>query len=396
VRSIYAVVGQMVISASNYGVFVVLARKLSVDSFVAFSTAVGLNILAWAIAEGGVSYVAPRELATPAGRGQGRTAGAFLTLSVGLYVVAMMVGFFVWNFFAEDSLDPMWVGAYAAYTLPALLIPPWITCWSLDAPGLAAIVVARTAIVVGIVRYPGASTLGVSGVAFFGFVVFLVAWLNRDETVVRWANVRAIRVAIRSLSHVFLAKTMSYAIYGLAPMMIGVTRGGLTASDYVTGERMKALYATLFQPAIQTVYLAQFQPGAGQQGTRSVEIGVHAGNVILGLAVIGAIDLGALRLLGERFDAVQSVQVYVFAACLSVASAAVLYFRVFPSGDFRVFRRATLIQMVTFMAMFVTLGTSTDLPVSWVLGIGEGVLLVALLGQILRTESRSVGPHSDR
>ena len=45
-RSIYAVTGQMVLAASNYAVFVVFARNLDPAAFVAFSTAVGLNMLA--------------------------------------------------------------------------------------------------------------------------------------------------------------------------------------------------------------------------------------------------------------------------------------------------------------------------------------------------------------
>ena len=379
--------GQMALSASNYAVFVVLARILDPGDFIAFSTAVGLNMLAWAIAEGGVSYVAPREMATAEGRRGGRTAGAFLTLSVGLYVAATFVGFFSWNLLSQEPLDAMWVGAYSLYVIPTLLIPSWVTCWSLDAAGLTAIVVARGAIVVAVARFPAAATLGLSGLMFFVCVLLLTAWLNRGEAVVARTNLIALRSAIRNLRGVFVAKTMSYAVYGLAPMIIGASRGGFASSDYVTGERMKSLYATLFQPVIQTVYLAQFQTGIVQAGKQLAEKLVQSGNILLALLTLFGIQWGLLGVLGERFEAVLTVQMYVIAACLSVASASLLYFRVFPSGDFRIFRRATVVQMVVFTAMFVLVALVPAVPVAWILGAGEAALLAALLGQLVLSRS---------
>ena len=106
-KSIYAVMVQVLVVGSDYALFIVFARQLDPEAFVAFSTAVGLHILAWVIADGGVSYVAPRELATVANRRGGAMAGAFLTLRVGLYVVATVGGFLLWNLLAEDALDAL-------------------------------------------------------------------------------------------------------------------------------------------------------------------------------------------------------------------------------------------------------------------------------------------------
>ena len=70
------------------------------------------------------------------------------------------------------------------------------------------------------------------------------------------------------------------------------------ASDYVTGERMKALYSTLFQPVVQTVYLSQFQEGVTKQKKRILETSVHLTNILLGVA------LGSLENFGEEDAAV--------------------------------------------------------------------------------------------
>jgi len=150
----------------------------------------------------------------------------------------------------------------------------------------------------------------------------------------------------------------------------------------VTGERMKSLYATLFQPVVQTVYLSQFQEGVTNRTKRLMESSVQLTNVLLGIVVLLAIQAGVLALMGDRFAAVLEVRVYLLAACLSVASAAMLYFRVFPSGDFRIFRRATIVQMTAFAVMFSVVSVRADVPVAWTIGVGEGVLLVALVAQL--------------
>ena len=59
-RSAYAVYCQIFVSAINFIIFLVFTNNLSPDQFVLFSTAVGLSVLAYAVAEGGISYVAPK------------------------------------------------------------------------------------------------------------------------------------------------------------------------------------------------------------------------------------------------------------------------------------------------------------------------------------------------
>ena len=118
--------GHVVITGSNYALFIVFARKLNPEAFVDFSTAAGLHMLAWAIADGGVSYMAPRELSTIANVRASALAGVFLTLRAGPYVLATVGGFLPWKLLAEDALSGICVAAYAAYALPSLLIPSWL------------------------------------------------------------------------------------------------------------------------------------------------------------------------------------------------------------------------------------------------------------------------------
>ena len=382
-KSLYAVAGQMTLSASNYVVFVMLARLLSQDDFIAFSTAVGLNMLAYAVAEGGVSYVAPRELADRSDVRVGAMAGAFIAISAILYMASMIIGYFLWNTLSNDSLNVRWVIAYALYFIPALLMPAWVTCWVMERISMAALVIVRAAIVVAVYLLPTPLTLAMSGLVFLTFVVWLLIWRNRAERVVCWADRTSICVAARSLREVFAAKTMSYAVYSLLPLVVGALRGNAAASIYVTGERMKSLYATVFQPLIMTIYLWQFQSSGHVERKRLVIWGVATVNIVVCVGLLFAIHAGLLEMLGERFAVVAEMSAYLVAAGLSVATASLLYFHIFPSGDYTVFRRASVGQLVTFSVLFMAMAFFPRLSPAWVLCAGEAMLLVAVLGMLL-------------
>jgi len=388
-KSLYAVMGQMILSLSNYAVFVLLARLLPRDAFIGFSTAVGLNMLAYAVAEGGISYVAPRELADRANLRTGSMAGAFVAISLVLYMASLTGGYLLWNAFSSDSLEIQWVMANTLYFAPTLFIPSWVTCWAMGRLGITALITMRAAMVIAIFLLPSALTLGMIGLAFLAFVGWLLAWLNREERVVSWPDGAAIRVAGRRLREVFAAKTMSYAVYCLLPLVVGALRGSAAASSYVTGERIKALYSTLFQPLIQTVYLWQFQSTGNVIHKRLFIWMLNIGNLAVFGGVLVGIHAGLLPLLGDRFAEVADITYYVAAAGFSVATASLLYLHIFPSGDYAVFHRASIVQMVTFVLLFTGMAFYSGLSPASVLCSGEILFFFAVIGQSLIRRGRS-------
>jgi hypothetical protein len=371
----------MLISASNYLVFAALARLLSRQEFVGFSTAVGLNMLAFALAEGGVSYVAPRDLAARGPR-SGALAGAFVGVSLGLYAATMAVGFVVWNGLGRDPLDPRWVLAYAAYFAPALLIPSWVTCWSIDLAAVIGLGLMRGLMVGAVLVFPTPEALAGCGALFLATVLLLILRLNSRERVLDWSDRSALRVAVGSLRQVFLARTMSYAVYGLVPLAVGAIRGNGVAAAYVAGERLKSLYATLFQPLVQTAYLGRFQSRPGVASSRTAEFGLHALNIVTAAAAVWAAGSGLFALAGDNLASVPHLALFIVAAGASVATGAILFFRVFPSGKFDVFRRASFTQMLTFAALLGALPWSDRLAPAHVLLGAEAVFLVAVGGQV--------------
>lgn len=393
-RSLYAVLGQIALSASNYAVFLLLARRLPGGGFIEFSTAVGLNMLAFAVAEGGTSYVAPRELADRSDPHAGRMAGAFVAIGLALYIAATAAGYVLWNAVARDPLDAGWVAANTLYYAPTLLVPSWVTCWSMDRGGLAALVLARAAVVATVWAAPGAPALCIAGLFFLVFAGWFLSRLNRKEPVIARPDGAAVRAAARQLREVFAAKTMSYAVYCLLPLVVGVLRGNAAASGYVTGERLKSLYSTAFQPLIQTLYLWQFQPRSAVPHGRRLVWALNLANLALFAAVLVGVRAGMLRLLGERFAEVAGAGAFAAAAAFAVATASLLYLHVFPSGWFSIFHRAALAQMAGFGVLFSLMAFFPSLEPAWVLCVGEALFFLTVLGQLLSSERRA-GPSGE-
>ena len=387
-KSLYAVVGQLFLSASNYGIFLLLAVQLSSDEFIAFSTAVGLNMLAYAIAEGGVSYVAPRELAAENKSITSPLAGAFVSISLALYVIVMIIGYFIWNTFSHDQLDSLWVCAYAVYFIPSLMIPSWVTCWTIDFVGVVALGLIRCGMVISIYLFPSTLMLAGSGIVFILFVIGFISRLNNRELIITWANRQSFKTAIKKLREVFMAKTITYAVYGLMPLIVGILQGNAMSSAYVTGERIKSLYATLFQPVIQTLYLWQVQTNVSKLYRRVLVLGVNVFNFLIFIALLWAVDNEWHHYVGTSFSSIDNISLFLVAGFLSVVTSSLLYFFVFPLGNFKCFRRATIVQMFSFLISYTLMAFyESPLPV-YILCIGEGIFFIAVCVCLMRKEQK--------
>jgi len=372
-KSFYAVVGQMILSGSNYLVFLIFTLLLGETDFIGFSTAVALNILAYAIAEGGISYVAPREISRKDST-RAILSGGFISFSIALYLLSLLVGFFLWNIFSEDSLSTYWVIAYALYFFPVLIIPSWATCWSIDIIKLIVLASFRGVSVLIVYFLPSLMGLYLSGVFFMSFTVFFVIWLNRSSQVFAFPNKKSLHVAINKVMEVFLSKTSSYVVYSLIPLVVASIYGNRVSSLYLVGERVKSMYSTFFQPLIQTVYLAINKKEVGKLNTKYPAYIVFF-NIALTFILLLFIFLGGAKYLGDRFNAVSNLHLYIIAACFSILTSCLLYFKVLPTGNYRLFRVATYFQMITFIVLFVIMRFSSFLLPEIVLLIGEFSIL---------------------
>lgn len=102
-------------------------------------------------------------------------------------------------------------------------------------------------------------------------------------------------------------------------------------------------------------------------------------NVLLSLAFIVLIYNNKIEFLGERFNSVPNLIIYVLASSISVLTSSLLYFKVLPKGKYRIFRKSTYFQIGVFILLYIAMYKSTFLLPSYVLLIGEGSILLMIL-----------------
>lgn len=386
-KSFYAVIGQMILSASNYLVFLIFTVILSENDFIDFSTAVALNILAYAVAEGGISFVAPREVSKKE-KTKAILSGGFIFVGIFLYVFSLIIGFNLWNLFSKDNLNIYWVVSYVFYFLPVLIIPSWLTCWSIDYKKLIVLTITRGLSIVLIYFIPTSFGLFISGSLFLVFMFYFINWLNKDEIILKLPNLKSINVAKNMIMEVFVSKTSSYVVYSLIPLVVSSIYGNKISSLYIIGERIKSMYSTLFQPLIQTIYLS-INKNKKDKKNNILPYLIALINIIITLILVYIIYNYGVSFFGERFNSVPNLSIYVISASLSILTACLLYFKVLPKGNYKLFRIATYFQMSTFIFLFILMKFNNFLRPETVLLFGELSILLIVSVQLLLNKIKS-------
>jgi hypothetical protein len=380
-NSFYAVIGQISLSGSNYLVFLIFTFILPEFVFVEFSTAVGLNILAYAVAEGGVSYVAPKEISKKK-KTKSLLAGGFILISISLYLVSLVIGYNIWNVVSADKLSLSWVLSYMVYFFPVLLIPSWLTCWAIDFKSLFILLIFKAISVLFVFLYPGSFALFLNGFLFLIFTLYFIFRLNSQNVILSFPTRVSFFVARDKIMEVFVSKTSSYSVYSLMPMVVAGIYGNTFSSYYILGERIKSLYSTLFQPLIQTVYLSINDGTKKSLIYNKLPYLILIINFVLTLSIILLIFYKKVDFLGERFNSVPNLFIYVLASGISVFTSCFLYFNVLPNGLYRIFRVSTYFQMLIFLILYMSMYLSSDMLPSFALLIGEVSMLAILLYMI--------------
>lgn len=377
-NSFYAVIGQVALSGSNYMVFLIFTILLPQFEFVNFSTAVALNILAYAIAEGGISYVAPKEISKKKNT-RAILSGGFIAISISLYLISLVIGFNIWNFISADSLSWNWVLAYMFYFFPVLIIPSWLTCWAIDFKSLAILLFFKGVSVLFVYIYPGCFELFINGLLFLLFTFYFLKRLNNQNVIVNFPTKVSLFVAKDKVMEVFVSKTSSYAVYSLVPMVVAGIYGNTVSSYYIIGERIKSLYATIFQPLIQTVYLSINDGSKNKDIYKKLPYLILLVNCMLSLVLILLIFYNKINFLGDRFNSVPNLIIYILSSGISVFTSCILYFKVLPTGEYSIFRKSTYFQMCVFILLYIIMYRSSFLLPSYVLLIGESSILLMIL-----------------
>ena len=242
--TLYSVIMQILISASNFILFFMLASVLNKLDFIFFSSAVSISIMAYAIAESGISYIAPKILSkNKLLRGVVNTS--FIFISVIMYLLFSIIFYVFWNMFAEVQLQFIWIAAYFLYFLPVMLIPSWSTCWYAKLSDLILIALTRVAILVVIFINPSVESLYFSSGMYLIFILLFLRWVNSRVAMFRLPKMKHIVFVLAKLKHVFFPKTTTYFIYSSIPFFVSATFGAYESAMYLLGERLKSSYSTL-------------------------------------------------------------------------------------------------------------------------------------------------------
>lgn len=369
------------LSGSNYLIFLLFFKQLSTEEFIGFSTAVALNMIAYAIAEGGVSYVAPRELANNTLQRR-KISSSFLLIGNTLYIISLLLGFHIWNFVSTDHLDIQWVFAYALFFSPTLLMPPWLTSWSISITEVFILGAFRAVALLLVFFQPDVFTVIYTGLIYLLISIGILFRLNQKTPLIGLPDWTSSRNAVISLWEVFFSKTSSYAIYSTTPMVVSSIYGSHVASLYITGERLKSMYSTVFYPIIQSIYLSNFQKETKKSG-KFVFTFVFIINLIISSLLIIAITSGFLNQIIDRFANIHNLWIYVVAAFFSVVTASLLFFIVLPNGDYKIFRKSTYFQLGSFLVLFSIMSFYPVFSPEYVLLLGEAAILLAIIFQLV-------------
>ncbi len=384
VRPFLAVATQFTNSGCNYLAFILLSRHLNSDDFIGFSTAVGLNLLAFAVAESGISYVAPREIGEP-GSCANRLVVAFLSISVCLYCLGLLTGFAVWNFFSVDDLNGKWVVSYGLFFLPTVLLPAWFLNRRLRLGLVLLYIPCRLLLIGHLLVLPGAIGLAQIGIA--GAILALVWFMPLGGNV--WGIVKIslgdLTFALRKLKVVMLAKSVSHAAYGAVPMIIGIVLGNGAAASYVTGERLKALYSTVFQPIVLALYISICnRVGSAVKVGRMVTLLLLGNLCVFSVAYWNLSDFSTL-IFYDKLGRDSGREFYLIAAAISVCSTIILYFRIFLSRAYKEYAKSTVLQSTVLMIGMFLLIFVVDFPPWLLLLIAEFILLTSLVSIVIRS-----------
>jgi len=376
-KSSYAVFIQIMFSATNFLVFFIFTKLLDQNNFVFFSTSVGVSIMAYAIAEGGISYIAPKILSY-SHRSRKKLTSAFVTICIFLYVIFTVIFFNLWNFLSDKPIDILWMLGYSLYFSPVLLMPSWLTAWSIKLDDILIITFFRLLTLVYLYLNPTLDGLIIVSTIYMLFLLIYSYYMNKKYDMFSFFDKIYLILVLSKLREVFLSKTITYFVYSSIPLVIASNFGSSISASYILGERIKSLYSTLFQPIIQVVYLWQFQSKVSKSKKKNIIFGLIIINITILICSYIFIQFGYLNMLGKRFNQLENIQFYIWAAFISINTSLFLYFKVLPDKLFSIFRNSAYFQMFIFIFLFIIVFMDISIKPAYILLIGELSIFISI------------------
>ena len=370
------------VNGLNYGYFLLFARKLAPADFVQFTTATAITMFAFAIAEAGAVYAAPPFLRAHSGKRAARIAGGFLAISLCALCAGLVAATTIWVAAGREPLSPIWLARCVLLVSPNLLMQNWLLV-RLKQPFAVLLVVStiRTAPVAALVL--GSTHL--LDLLLCGSFLAATAFYISNVVATRMVSLprpRDLVLCLTLIREFFVLRVFSTIVTSSAPLLVGTFVGSGAAAVYLLGDRAKVLVASLFQPCVQSLYLACCR-SAGRQASRAVKLATSAIVIVVVLVAVlctkEADRLNALLYASKHPDP-QVLSLFVLAGCVSVVSSLTYFLFLIPRGHASAFVRAAIAQAIVFVTLLMALSPRDGVKYPAIAVLTAEVFLLAAVG----------------
>lgn len=370
------------VNGLNYGYFLLFARKLAPVDFVHFTTSTAITMFAFAIAEAGAVYAAPPFLRAYSGKRAARIAGGFLAIATCALCAGLAIATTIWVAAGREPISAIWLARCVLLVSPNLLMQNWLLV-RLRQPFAVLLVVStiRTAPVVALVL--GSSSL---------FDLLLCgSWLATTAFYI--SNAVATRVVslprpgdlvlcLTLIREFFVVRVFSMIVTSSAPLLVGTFVSSGAAAIYLLGDRAKALVASLFQPCVQSLYLACCR-NVGRQPSRAVKLATSGIVIVVVLVAVlctkNADRLNAFLYASKHPDP-QVLSLFVLAGCVSVVSSLLYFLFLIPRGHASAFVRSAIATAIVFVTLLIALSPRDGVKYPAIAVLTAEVFLLAAVG----------------
>jgi hypothetical protein len=369
----HAIMGQLLISSANMLMFFMLSYLLSDSETIVFINSIAFVLFAYAVAELGASYVAPRLLEDTEANQKSNVLICFILVSQSAFLVVTTVAVLAWSFTTSFSeFDIKWCIAYGLMLLTALASPAWVFIHTNGYLALLWGCLSRFLLLAYTFVSPESDTVLIGGAISH---LILLGLLVRQTSSPRLVLARLPEI-IMLLKEVFFSRVLSYGVYAGTPIAIAAIGTPSAVAVYIFAERLKALIATAFQPVIQYFYLKIV---AGGVIKKPIVTAMLIASIALVSFIITIFEGPILLAVSPPVNFTEeTLRFGLWASASSVCASIALHFYIFPEKKYSVFRQATFVQCTAFLALIVLFYQWQFDPV-FILFMAEFIFLAAMI-----------------
>ncbi len=325
-----------------------------------------------ALSESPIHLIAPKKLASSKNRP--RYLLSFLIISSILYLSASIIFYFFWDLINTNSLNFNWVISYMIFFLPTILMTSWFTCWIINFKYAFIIIFFRYVSLLFIIYFESLFYLFLSSSLYLILIIIFLFYIKSKKEI-KNPTLEIIKKSLYDLKIIFTSKSFSYLSFSITPIILSVSYSNEISSLYVAGERLKNFFTTLFTPIIQFFYLS-FSKNLKLNNNIIVAI-LFSINIIFLIFLLFVVKLNFFKQF-NIFSQVSEIELYIFSAFFSVASAIISYLIIIQHKLYSIYTDSLNFQTIVILILLILIYFYAVITPSQFIFIIELVFLISL------------------